>query len=198
MGAEEAVMKNAVGRDYGPVAKTLHWLSVLFVALAWALGTFGEELSEGSRRETGLIAHVWTGLIVLLLVAVRIPWRVANPPPKSSPTEFGKWLIEWTDPAARIMHYLLYVLLVAVPLVGIAFLFARGHSLSLFGFLEIPSPWSADRALARKLKEVHEVLGNLLVILALFHMMAALLHHWVFGDNTLRRMLLHFRSPNAH
>ncbi|WP_369527699.1 cytochrome b [Bradyrhizobium elkanii] len=86
-----------------------------------ALGTFGEELSEGSRRETGLIAHVWTGLIVLLLVAVRIPWRVANPPPKSSPTEFGKWLIEWTDPAARIMHYLLYVLLVAVPLVGIAF-----------------------------------------------------------------------------
>lgn len=121
-----------------------------------------------------------------------------NPPPKVAPTEFGRWLIEWTDPASRIMHYVLYAFLVAVPAFGIALLFARGHSLRLFGFGKFSSPWTADKALARNLEEVHEVLANLLVVLALFHMTAALLHHWVFGDNTLKRMLPHFRNPNAH
>jgi len=63
------------------------------------------------------------------------------------------------------------------------------HSLSIFGLAEIPSPWIADRAFASNMKEVHEVLANLLVILALFHMTAALVHHWVFGDSTQRRTL---------
>jgi cytochrome b561 len=41
---------------------------------------------------------------------------------------------------------------------------------------------------------VHEILANLLVILAVFHMAAALVHHIVFGDNTLRRMLPRLRK----
>jgi cytochrome b561 len=158
------------------------------------LGTFGDELSEGSARDTGPFAHISIGLAILVLAAVRVPWRIANPPPKIVATEFGRWLVEWTDPVSRIMHYVLYALLVAAPIVGIVLQFARGHSLPIFGLFEIPSPWLADKAFARNLKEVHEVLANLLVILALFHMTAALLHHWVFGDSTLRRMLPRFRT----
>ena len=56
----------------------------------------------------------------------------------------------------------------------------------------IPTPWLSDKAFAHSLKEVHEILANLLVILAVFHM-AALVHHIVFGDNTLRRMLPRLR-----
>lgn len=67
---------------------------------------------------------------------------------------------EWTDPASRIMHYVLYAFLVAVPVFGIALLFARGHSLPPFGFWEIPSPWTADKALARNLEEVHEPISS--------------------------------------
>lgn len=69
-------MMSAAGKDCGAIAKTLHWLTVLLVILAWALGTFGEELSEGATRDKGLLAHVWIGLIVLVLAAVRIPWRI--------------------------------------------------------------------------------------------------------------------------
>jgi cytochrome b561 len=182
-------MKGATNTEYGPVAKALHWLTVLFVIAAWALGTFGDDLSEGPARDAGLVMHIWIGLTILLLAVVRIPWHIANPPPKIVPTEFARWLVEWTDPASRIMHYALYALLVLVPAFGIAQQFARGHSLPIFGLADIPSPWIADKALAGNLKEVHEILANLLVILALFHMTATLLHHRVFGDSTLRRML---------
>ena len=41
-------MESAARDDYGPVAKTLHWVTVLLVIIAWSLGMFGEELSEES------------------------------------------------------------------------------------------------------------------------------------------------------
>ncbi|HLZ01054.1 MAG TPA: cytochrome b [Bradyrhizobium sp.] len=182
-------MKNVASDDYGPVAKTLHWITVLLVVIAWTLGMFGEEFSEESAQQSGLLTHIWIGLAILVIAVVRIPWRIANPPPKIVHTEFGRWLVEWTDPASRLMHYLLYGLLVVVPAFGISLQFAQGHSLPLFGLSEIPSPWLADKAFAHSIKEVHEVLANVLVIQAVFHMTAALVHHFVFGDNTLRRML---------
>ncbi|CCE06772.1 putative cytochrome B561 [Bradyrhizobium sp. STM 3843] len=182
------------GHEYGPVAKLLHWTTVAFVAVVWALGTFGDELPRGSVRDTGLLAHMWIGLVILLIAAVRIPWRMANPPPKVTPTEFGRWLIEWTDPVSRVMHYALYALLIAVPICGIALQFAKGHALPIFGLVEIPSPWLADKAFAHTVKEAHEILANVLLALAAFHMAAAVVHHVVFGDDTLRRMLPHLRN----
>jgi cytochrome b561 len=187
-------MMKARIEDYGPIPKLLHWVTVALVAVAWVLGTFSDELSKGAARDTGLLAHIWIGLAILAIAAIRIPLRIANPPPRAAPTEFAKWLIEWTDPAARIMHYLLYALLLAVPVVGIAVQFAQGHPLSLFGLADVPSPWAPDKPFAHSVKEVHEVLANLLVILAVFHMTAALVHHIVFGDNTLRRMLPRMRK----
>jgi cytochrome b561 len=88
-----------------------------------------------------------------------------------------------------LMHYVLYGLLIAAPVSGIILQFARGDSLPLFGLTEIASPWAPDRALARSVKEVHEVTANALVIIAAFHATAALLHHWVLRDRTLMRML---------
>jgi cytochrome b561 len=187
-------MTGEANEEYGPIPKLLHWTTAVLVALVWMLGTFGDEFPEGAARDAGLLVHIWIGLAILVLAAVRVPWRIANPPPKVVSTEFSNWLIGWTDPVSRITHYALYGLLLAVPVFGIALQFARGHSLPVFGLFEIPSPWPADKAFAHSLREVHEVLANLLVILALFHLAAALLHHWVFGDRTLRRMLLHFRK----
>jgi cytochrome b561 len=63
----------------------------------------------------------------------------------------------------------------------------------LFGLTEIASPWVRDRAFARSVKEIHEVMANALIILATLHAVAALLHHWVLRDRTLVRMLPQFR-----
>lgn len=63
---------------------------------------------------------------------------------------------------SRLAHYALYALPVAVPVVGIAVQFARGEPLPLLGFIEVASPWTADRPLTRSMKEMHEVLAHAL------------------------------------
>jgi cytochrome b561 len=170
---------------YGVVPLTLHWLTVILVALAWALGEFGDALPKGEARAVGLFAHNTAGLAILAILVVRLLWRIGDPPPPPEPTVFGVWL----DRAGRLAHYALYALLIAAPIAGIVLQFARGDALPLFGLSEIPSPWLADRAFARGVKGVHEVLANGLVILAGVHAAAALVHHWVFRDRTLVRML---------
>lgn len=173
---------------YSPTAQVLHWFTVLLVAIAWALGTFDDVLPKGAGQAAGLFVHISVGLAILVISIVRVPWRMTHTP-APEPTKFSTWMGRWSDPAARIAHYALYALLVAVPITGIALQFARGNSLPLFGLGEIASPWIADRAFARSVKEVHEVMANALVILACFHALAALLHHFVFRDRTLVRML---------
>ncbi|MET4724565.1 cytochrome b561 [Bradyrhizobium japonicum] len=180
--------------DYGAVAQALHWLTVILVAVAWALGIFGDLLPKGAARQAGLAVHIFAGLALLVLVAARLAWRSVDPSPASEATELGSWMARWLGAAAGIAHYALYALLIAVPIAGIVLQFARGDALSLFGLAVIPSPWLKDAAVAHNVKEVHEVLAHALVVLATVHANAALMHHWVFQDRTLVRMLPHSKQ----
>jgi cytochrome b561 len=170
---------------YGDVAQALHWVVAALIVVAWVVGTFGDDLPKGAARSAGLFVHVSAGSAILGLVAGRFLWRMGNPPPPHERTPLGAW----ADHAATLMHYALYALLVAAPVAGIVVQFARGDALPFFGLFEIASPWPADRAFAHSVKEVHEVLANGVVILASMHAAAALVHHWVFRDRTLLRML---------
>jgi cytochrome b561 len=170
---------------YGAIPKSLHWLTVALVILAWALGTWGDALPRGAARSAGLFVHNSAGLGILLLLALRLAWRAVDPPP---PPEKMPWA-GWAEIAGQVVHYALYALLAATPIIGILLQFARGDALPLFGIAEIASPWTRDRAFAGSVKEVHETLANLLLILAALHALAALLHHWLWRDRTLARML---------
>jgi cytochrome b561 len=170
---------------YGAIAQSLHWFTVILVMAAWALGTFDDVLPRGAARRAGLFVHISAGLAILAVLAARVPWRLMDPPPPPEPTIFGVW----GDRASRLAHYTLYALLVAVPIAGIVLQFARGQALPLFGLADFASPWTADRAFARSVKEVHELLANALLIMAALHAGAALFHHWAFRDRTLARML---------
>ena len=132
-----------------------------------------------------LFAHMSFGLVVLALLLGRLGWRMASPPPPPLATP----LDPWGNVAALAVHVLLYALLLMVPLVGIGLRFTRGQSVPLFGLYEIASPWVRDRALAASVKNVHALLANALLILASLHALAALAHHYVLKDDTLRRML---------
>ena len=113
-------------------------------------------------------------------------------PPPPEITRFGNWL----EFLGKLTHLTLYVLLAATPILGIILQFARGDALPVFGLTEIASPWVRDRAFAHSLKEVHETLSNILMILAAFHALAAMTHHCVWRDQTLKRMLPRIaRSP---
>ena len=171
-------------KDYGAIPQALHWLTVFLVALAWALGIFDDVLPKGDPRDAGLFVHISAGIAILALLVARVISRMVDPSPPPEATEFGAWMGKWLDPASRIAHFALYALLFAVPVAGIILQFARGDALPLFGLAEIPSH-------GHNLKKVHEILAHALVIFAAFHAAAALIHHLIFRDRTLVRMLPH-------
>lgn len=170
---------------YGAIVQVLHWTTAFLVIAAWLLGIFGDDLPKGAARSAGLFVHISAGLAVLAIVGARFLWRLIDPPPPPVATPLGPWL----DRAGRFAHLVLYVLLVAVPIVGVVTQFARGQPLPLFGLGEIASPWPADRAFAHSVKEVHELLANVLLAIAGVHAAAALGHHWILRDRTLKRMV---------
>jgi cytochrome b561 len=169
---------------YGTIAQTLHWASGLFVVLAWLLGTFLDDLPKASEKPA-LFIHMSLGLAVAALLLVRLGWRLADPPQSAAETAFGPW----SDRLALLMRWILYALLLAGPVSGVVLEFARGQPVPVFGLFEIASPWMRDRAFARSVKEVHELLSDTLLILASLHAAAALVHHYVLKDTTLLRML---------
>lgn len=180
-------------RSYSPLAQLIHWGSALLVGFAWFLGSFGDDLPKGSIRELGESIHIVAGQLIVVLLLTRLVWRVISPPPPPEITPLGKW----ADRSGVLMHFVLYALLAAVPIVGVLTLFAGGEALPLFGLGEIPSPWPRDKAFRHDVKEVHETLANALVILAMIHASAALTHHFYFRDRTLKRMLPNAFDANA-
>lgn len=174
------------GNDrYSPPAQLWHWLSVFLVFAAWALGLLGDELPRGSIRHLGEFIHILLGEAVVLLLSLRLVWRVITPAPAPEATPFGPVAAL----ATKAGHLTLYGLLIAVPVVGVVTLFHGGEALSLFGISDIPSPWPKNRELKHSSKEIHELLAHLLIVLALAHAAAALAHHYLLKDRTLKRML---------
>lgn len=169
--------------DYGTFARALHWLAALCVVVAWLIGTFIDDLPKAGEARL-MFVHMSLGLTILALLLVRVGWRFVRPV-AALDTALGPAL----EVAARVMQWLLYALMLALPISGIVLEFARGQPLPLFGIAEIASPWARDRAFARSVKEVHEVLANGLLVLAALHAAAALFHHVVLKDRTLLRML---------
>ncbi len=170
---------------YSAPAQIFHWLTVLFVAAAWTLGVLGDDLPKGSIRHMGEFAHIMLGELVVLLLVLRIVWRFVTPAPPPIPTRFGVA----GELATRLVHFAIYALLFAVPVVGLVTLFHGGEPLSIFGIVDIPSPWAKNRELKHYSKEIHEFLAHTLVILAGLHAAAALAHHYLLKDRTLKRML---------
>lgn len=169
---------------YGAAAKALHWLAALCVIMAWLIGTFIDDFPK-SLGGAAIFTHMSLGLTVLALLFVRLGWRLGNPPPPFAASVFSPW----SERAATLVHWLLYALMLALPVSGIVLQFARGQAVPLFGLFEIASPWARDRALSRSVLEVHGLLADSLLILAGLHALAALAHHYVLKDDTLLRML---------
>lgn len=177
-------------KSYGSVAIAMHWAVVMLVLGAALTGLFGDDLPKGAVRQAGLFAHISFGLAILGFAFARLFWRLADPPPAPVDSPLGAW----GELVGQIAHYAIYGLLIAIPVAGIMVQFARGEPLPLFGLVDIASPWTADRALAHDIKEVHEALADALIGLVSFHAAAVLLHHYVFHDRTLLRMLPNFQT----
>jgi cytochrome b561 len=167
---------------YGTVVQVLHWTIFALITAQFVSAQLVDLFPRGSAgRATVIDVHESVGLAVLALVLVRLAWRSVNPAlPVHGPV--------WQQRAARATHGGLYLLMLAVPIAGYVLAAGRGHDLALFG-VALPTLLGADRGLARAARQVHEVLAWTMLALVAAHAAAAVWHHVVARDTTLRRML---------
>ena len=165
---------------YDAMARIFHWTMALLIAYAAAAILIGEELPRGDLRAFLSTTHRTAGALVLLVF--RVIWRLFHKPPPlpSNMTPLQQKM-------AHFGHLGLYVLMALVPIVGVARTFRRGGTID-FGLFQIMSPFPADRAASKPIKEVHELVAYALFALVGVHIAAALWHQFVVRDNLLARM----------
>lgn len=169
---------------YSSVSKTLHWLIALLAFTQLAMGKFLEiDADEGAEGYFGI--HTALGLSVLALMLVRLAWRLTHAVPPAPAATPG-----WQRAAARATHFAFYALLIALPVTGWLLTTVEGDAVSYFGLFPVPPlPVAGGEVAEDFLEETHEVLGNVLLVLAGLHVLAGLKHHYVDKDTVLRRML---------
>jgi cytochrome b561 len=169
---------------YGIVAITLHWLIAIIVICMLVVGLYMVTLKLGPLKLDLFRYHKEFGLLVLMLAALRIGWRLANITP-GYPADMPVW----QKFLAHSVHWLLYGFLFAMPITGYLLTSAAGFPPSFFGLFVVPPLIAPNQELANLFGTIHQWLAYSLIILICGHVGAALEHHFVEQDNILRRML---------
>ncbi len=169
---------------YTATAKGLHWLMALLIFGLLALGFYMSDLPLSPEKLQFYSWHKWAGVTVFLLVWLRLLWRLTHRPPAYPSSMSGL-----QQALAHTGHLVLYVLMIVIPLSGWLMSSAKGVQTVWFGVLPLPDLIGRDKELGKQLAELHSALNIGLLLLIGGHAAAALFHHLVHKDDTLRRML---------
>ena len=183
MTAKMTANKEAPLRSYSKTAKTFHWLTALLVLGMLAFGFFMGGI-EGLARFKAYNLHKSIGITILVLISLRLLWRLTHsyPPSLSSHKPWEKIL-------AKLVHFSLYGLLFLMPLSGWTMSSAAGRPVKVFDLFTMPDLVSPDRELAGFLSSAHWYIAWGIIGLVTLHIAGALKHHIVDKDVTLKRML---------
>ncbi|TAM09897.1 MAG: cytochrome b [Nevskiaceae bacterium] len=179
---------NARSSRYPSAVIALHWLTLALLVAVYCLIEFrGIFPKDSVGRDAMKHWHFMLGLTVFCVVWLRLALRATFHAPAITPPPPA-----WQMLAARAMHVALYVFLIVMPVLGWSTLSAKGGKIPFFG-LELPPLLAADKALGKRLEGIHETVGIIGLALIGLHAAAALFHHYLMRDDTLRRMGL--RKP---
>lgn len=178
---------------YTRTAIILHWLIAALMIVNFAFGEFHEAFGEDNVRFM-INAHKSTGISVLGLVIIRLLWRLTHRPP-ALPANFKPW----ERRVSHAVHWLLYGLMIALPLSGwmhdSAWKAAPEIKMYWFGLFEWPRiGWimALEPVIKEQwhevLGEVHEIMGKILLLLFVLHVGGALKHQWIDKHPELQRM----------
>lgn len=169
---------------YSSLSRSLHWVTLILIVAVYACIELREFYPKGSDFREGLKTwHFMLGLTVFLLTALRIIVRVTNPTPPITPEPAA-----WQMMSAKATHFALYAFMIAMPIAGWLILSASGKIIPFYGF-ELPTLVGPSKALAGQIKEIHETVGTIGYFVIGLHALAALFHHYIVKDDTLRRMM---------
>lgn len=182
MAAANPVSPSVNESRYTGTAVSLHWLIAALIICAFTLGWIMTDLEVSPLKLRMFNWHKWVGVTILLLAIVRLLWRLTHKPPAMLP------MPAWQRIAAKTLHAVLYVLLLLQPLSGWVYSNAAGYQVVYLGLVPLPNLVAKDKATADVLMERHEFLGWCLLVVVSLHILAALKHHFVDGDATLKRM----------
>lgn len=164
------------------LSRLLHW-SMAVLILAMLFIGIGMVSTTSPRYFELLSIHKTIGIVILALVAIRLINRLVNPPPP-----LPRDLPSWQALMAKVSHYVLYVLMFALPLVGWAMLSAGGYPIVIFGAIHLPAILPHDVAVFAVLRTTHTILAITLFATFLAHLGAALFHGFVRRDHVLQSM----------
>jgi len=177
---------------YGWIAIAFHWTMALLIIGMLALGLYMHGLPQTEQSTFQLYQlHKSIGFVVLALAVLRLCWRLANPAPK-----LPAGMPSWEKAAAHLGHAGLYALIFALPVTGWFMVSASpwGIPTILFNIqpvphLPIPTALGSQEEAESFFKLLHEYGAYLLIALIVVHAAAALKHHFIARDDTLKRMV---------
>ena len=169
---------------YTALAKGLHWGMALLLAGLLTLGFVMTDMPLSPEKLQYYAWHKWAGISVFVLVWVRLAWRLMNPPPA-----YPDSMSRLQQNLAHLGHVALYGLMIVIPISGWVLSSAKGVQTVWFGVLPLPDLVEKDKELGHVMHEIHESLNFGLLALLVGHVAAALKHHWIDGDDILKRML---------
>ena len=168
---------------FHPFARVLHWLMAIMILAMLFIGV-GMVASVSERHEWLLRIHKPLGIAILILAVVRLAVRLRHPPP-ALPAD----LPAVQKLAAHASHWLLYILMLAMPLIGWAMLSAGGYPVMLSDSLRLPPIFPTSPVAFAVLRHMHGWFAMLLFLTFLAHMGAALYHGLIRRDGVLSSII---------
>ena len=196
---------NQLNTHYTKMAKVLHWLIAIGIFGMFALGWYMHDLPKEAPKQMAFDLFDWgiytwqvseeisprsfyfnlhksIGVTIFVLILFRVLWRISHKPPALLATYKA-----WERKLATGAHHTLYLLMVALPLSGIIMAVASKYGIKWFGLEFIGG--LDNKPLREAFKEVHEIVGIVILLVIIVHILGALKHKFIDKDETLDRML---------
>ncbi|WP_161993749.1 cytochrome b [Muricoccus nepalensis] len=174
----------ALDQPYDGVSRTFHWLVVALVLMQITLALVLPSLLPKSAEDSITAWHLGTGSTILLVMLLRLGWRLAHPmPPAPSDLSAGLRIL------ARTTHWAFYLVLIVLPLLGWMAANAYGATPRLLGLIPLPRLVAPDQAFGEAIGVVHKTFATVLLGLIVMHVSGALYHAFVKRDGVIRRMI---------
>ena len=168
---------------YGTTAKVFHWLIVALLVVQYLIGWLMPDLHRGMQPGVPMTMHLSFGLSTLILIVLRFAWRLTHKvAPESS-------LPVWQRLSSELVHWMLYILVLATTVSGWLFASFRGWSTSFFYLFPFPMLASDNAAAGKAIDGLHQAAEWTLLVFIGLHVLAALAHLFIYRDRIVQRML---------